>query len=650
MKKYLFAFFLSFILAGCLASNNNEDSAGGDGDTGGGNEDGQLESGECDDFCGTEMTDVTVDLSEAQALFTVQSDGSDSGSESGTLIALDQIQAVTINSSSPLFAVTDDGIRGILSALDPAGEDALPGLPRLSFIAVSPTGQVFMAFEHPWIYRDSYEDGGDTITLDEYADPWSPSSPFTCQLFVVDVAIDDATEPAGVSCVKNQIEINTWDQRTQRIQFDDLGNAYFAAHVPGNWKNLLFKYSPSDKSVSEVINANIEFRRFLVTASGGVLYTGNTSTGKSDGGGESFFRYVKPAGDLVQITSGWWDFVFAPIEARLENGTAANNYYEGQILFYGPDPLVATKPEWDDSCLFRFDPAASGSARSTKIADCNIDIWRYINFDSTGAVNTLATQRTRCLETKAMMGGGNQPEKILLADKLDGDGLNEIYVVGDIYEKTANEWKCDLCTNGTVGSYCLVGSTLHFEATTAALCTTAGGTFTTSGGCYNGQVDASATGSVCSGTLPTNWERNHQWCEFSGNAGRDTRAAMARVDENFDGANNNRIVRLSGNNEIVTNGWVIGNRLAYIAFNSNFGEYELYEVGKSSKLISGIEVYELMEDPRDNTKWFFNGLRFSDNQYVLGTFTPDAANPTGTLAVESGLTGQIDTLVIVPDL
>ncbi|MBI2981334.1 MAG: hypothetical protein HYY44_03395 [Deltaproteobacteria bacterium] len=355
--------------------------------------------------------------------------------------------------------------------------------------------------------------------------------------------------------------------------------------------------------------------------------------------------------NLVQITSGWWDFVFAPIEAKLENGTAANNYYINQILFYGPDPLVATKPDWDDSCLFRFDPSATGSARSTKIADCNIDIWNYINFDSTAAANTFTVQKSRCQEAKAMMGGGNQPEKILLADKLDGDGLNEIYVVSDIFEKSANDWKCDLCTNGVPASYCVVSGILHFEATTAALCTTAGGTFVTTQNCYNGQIDKTATGNVCaSTTLPTNWEINHQWCEFSGNNGRDTRAAIARVDENYDGAGANRIVRLSGNDEIVTNGWVIGKRIAYTDFNATSGEYELREVGKTSALLTGIEVYELMQDPRDSTRWFFNGLRFSDNSYVLGTFNPDVTDIKASLSIESGLTGQIDTLVIVPEL
>ena len=69
-------------------------------------------------------------------------------------------------------------------------------------------------------------------------------------------------------------------------------------------------------------------------------------------------------------------------------------------------------------------------------------------------------------------------------------------------------------------------------------------------------------------------------------------------------------------------------------------------------LLTGIEVYELFADPRSNHpgEWFFNGLRFSDNQYITGTFNPSDDDPESTLAAEDGITGQIETLVIVPEL
>lgn len=622
-------------------------------------EEDQFSSGECDGFCGTEQLDVQVDLSGARALFTVESEES---STSSLVKNLSEPQHLTTSTSSPLFAVTDDGIQAILAAFNPSGEDVVSDLPRLSFVAVSPIGEVYLAFEHPWIYRDE----ADGVTIGQYSDPWSSSSPFTCQLFVVNQLIGVASSPdaMNLSCVKNGIEINTWDARTKRIQFDASGNAYFAAHVPGNWKDLLWKYttihSGSDSTatasatidegqITEIINANICFERFLITEAGGVLYTGRTST-TGECQGDSFFRFVTPAGGLQQISSGWWDYVFAPIESSLENGTEENDFYNGQILFYGPDPLVATAPDWNDACLFRFDPAATGTDRSTQIADCSIDIWQYLTFDADGNANSDAVRKTRCQEEKNMLGGNNAPGKILLSDTLDGDSLDEIYVVGDVFEKDASEWRCDLCTTDTPSSYCVVGETLHFEATTSSACTTAGGSFVTTQRCYNNQIDQTSTGSVCKqSTLPTNWEINGQWCDFS-DAERSTRSAIARVDENYDGDGNNRIVRLSGDDEIVDNGWAIEGRLAYLAFNSEIGAFELKEVGVDAALLTGIEVYELMLDPRDDTKWFFNGLRFSDNAYVTGSFNPDADDPESTLDIETELTGQIDTLVIVPSL
>lgn len=659
----LFFFILSLGCGGSVGSSGGgtEGEDSGDGSSGEGED--VLSSGECDGFCGTESTAVTVDLTNAQALFTVQD--SDTGS-SGALVALLDSKGVTINSSSPLFAVTPEGIQGIMTALDPQGEDAIDGLPRLSLIAVSPIGEVVLAFEHSWIYRDSYEDGEDVITIDQYSDPWAPSSPFTCQIFVVNhlIGAESSGEDDGMNlvCLKNDIELNTYDARTKRIQFDDTGNIYFAAHTSGNWKDVLYKYETTqsadapqilsgdtvpEEQISEVINANICFREFLTTAAGGVLYTGVTST-SGDCSGDNFFRFVTPDDELQQITSGWWDYTFAPVEDSLKNGTEDNDYFVGDILFYGPDPEVATTPDWDDSCLFRFDPEAEGAERSTKIADCHIDVWRYINFDDDGESNSDAVRQSRCQEEKNMMGGGNPPDKILLANTQDGDELNEIYVVGNVNEKSANDWKCDLCTDGSPDAYCRVGQTLHFEAATSGACATLGGSWSSDENCYNNQIDSDETGNVC-GTTRGNWRVNSQWCEF-GNGGLDTRAAFSRVDENFDGSGNNRIVRLSDDNEIVSDGWAVGDRLAYVAFNVDSGDYELREVGNAGVLLTGIEVYELMQDPRDETLWFFNGLRFSDNSYVLGTFNPDADDPEATLSVETGLTGQIDTLVIVPSL
>ncbi|MBI4196715.1 MAG: hypothetical protein HY539_02730 [Deltaproteobacteria bacterium] len=653
MRLFLGIGLFFFSLSGCFGGTRGGEGEDNNNQAKPGDSDDSNQSSECSEgggYCGTEKLAVTVDLSDAQALFTVQQDAS--SSSSGLVVLSDQ-QALTTNTSSPLFAVTPSGIKGIMEILGDSGSEATRQLPRLSYVAANKCGDVFLAFEHSWIFRNECTDStGKVVDLTTAKDPWSPSSCFTCQLFHVSQKIGSATGPADLICVDDGIEISTWDSRTRGVQFDDDCNAYYTAHVPGNWKNLLYKYNPTTRNVTEVINANIQFKRFLVTNNGGVLYTGYTSVGDQDNGGDNFFRYVTPWEELIQITSGWWDYTFAPIESKLENCSSSNDYCIGQILFYGPDPLIAKAPEWDDSCLFRFDPASTGSSRSTQIADCNIDIWAYINYDDDNNPLSDATRKSRCTEAKAMMGGGNQPEKILLSDYQDSDGLNEIYVVGDIYEKNASEWRCDICSNGTPGSsYCHIGTTtLRLDATTSSACTALGGTFDTSSSCYNNQVEKTSTGNVCTAAnLPTNMNINSQWCEFSGNASRSTRSAIARVEENYDGNGNKRITRLSANDEIVSNGWAIGNRLPYSAFNVTDGTYELLEVGNATPILTGIEVYELMKDPRNSTKWFFNGLRFGDNQYILGTFNPDASNPKGTLQVESGLTGQIDTLVIIPD-
>ena len=396
-------FFIVFFGGSCGGGDSASDGTSESSD--------EFSSGECDGFCGTEQIDVGVDLSEARALFTVEAEESSSASLTKNLSS----QNLTTSTSSPLYAVTDDGIQAVLEAFNPSGDDVISDLPRLSFVAVSPIGEVVLAFEHPWIYRNE----ADGVTIDQYSDPWSSSSPFTCQLFVVNQLISSASAPEGemnLSCIKNGIEINTWDSRTKRIQFDESGNAYFAAHVPGNWKDLLFKYTTAhsgpdstattettvpEGQITEIINANICFERFLITNAGGVLYTGRTST-TGECQGDSFFRFVTPDGALQQVSLGWWDYVFAPIEANLESGTTGNDFFNGQILFYGPDPLVATSPGWNDACLFRFDPGASGTDRSTQIADCNIDIWQYLNFNSDGEVNSNSVKKTRCQEEKTM--------------------------------------------------------------------------------------------------------------------------------------------------------------------------------------------------------------------------------------------------------
>lgn len=699
MKKNLMLFGV-VVLAALLTGGK----CGGGGTTG---DTGSYESGDCagGGYCGDQAITVTADVSSSEALFI----SSESGSVVGSVSAG---KAITVSSESPLYKVTPSGILEVLSAAYDSNVDALSSLPKLSYVAVSPLGHVILVFEYSFIYRDE----ADGVSIGDYSDPWSPSSPFTCQIFVVDKklgSLTDASASPGLTCITNELEINTWDSRSAMVQFDGAdvgGNVYFTAHVPGNWKNVLLKWTPGtddtstdadesvDGTLSEVINANICFREYLVTNEGGVLYTGITSAnGDCGGGDDSFLRYKTPSGNLQEITSGWWEYVFKPVESTdfvslniAANITAAAN--TGQILFYGPDPEIATTPEWDDSCLFLFNPDATGLARSIKIADCNIDMWQYIDF-----ADDMATKRTRCTETKSMMGGGNIPEKILLAD-FTGDGTNyEIYVVGNIYEKAAGEWRYDMCANeehcvnsGGVPTY-----TYLAQGTCEAV---AGNTWKTYGDCYNQFTDLTLYTALNTGGAAanyTNWQLNGQWCQQPAGDWKSTYSAFALAIWNGDNDtptddsdDTKSIVRFSDSDEIVKNGWNIGNRLVYSSFNTDDGTYKLREIiwnddgdGNfevtdgadddtvpdeitKNDLLTGIEVYELLQDPRSSDKWFFNGLVFTDktvntdngtttlegNSYVTGTFNPDADDVEGSLRAETSFTGQIETLVIVPNL
>jgi len=600
---------------------------------------GACQSG-ADDWATGEVITLKGDFYGAEALISVAQDG-----QSMQLMAANgsSTKALTLSEGSPLFAMTSDGLKAALSAYSPANENAADRLPRLSFVAVSPIGDVFLAFEHSFIYREVDNSG---VPIGEYKDPWAPSSPYTCQMFLADKKIGEFTaadveDPPGFACVTNELELNVWDSRASMIQFDEAGNAYFSAHVPGNWKSVLMRFDSGDQSLSEVINANICYRDFLITGSGGILYTGITST-NGDCNGDSFLRYRTPDGRLQEITQGWWDYRFAPIE---------NGAYSGQILFYGPNPSEATAPDWNDACLYRFDPDASGEDRATQIVDCEVDIWSYVEF-----AETLGEKHDRCLEAKPLLGGGNQPQRLFLSDSYgldaesqlmtygESDSEEEIFVVGDIYHKRAGEWRCNICiepdSSDPTQGHCVDSNGELTTITSEASCTGSNTWYDEfQYNCFN-----DSTGDVCTASLPAHYRKYGEWCQSPGNDWLETYGGFARIDsQDGDGS----VVMLSSENEVVTNAWSLGGPLAYSAFNAPAGVYELREIqdGESRLLLEGIEVYDLILDPRDSSKWFMSGLRFEDNAYIIGTLDPI----TLELNVETGVTGQIETIVIIPD-
>ena len=44
----------------------------------------------------------------------------------------------------------------------------------------------------------------------------------------------------------------------------------------------------------------------------------------------------------------------------------------------------------------------------------------------------------------------------------------------------------------------------------------------------------------------------------------------------------------------------------------------------------------------------FDGLEFSTNDYIFGAFDPSASNPQSTIESMSALTGEVETIVVLP--
>lgn len=635
-------FFL--IVCGCAAGSGDSGSDGDSLDVAEG-------SGDCagGGWCGEQAISVTADTSNAKALFTMQ----DSEGANASLSA--KANKALVGTQSQLYKLLeDDTYEQVIQATDGNG-DAKGDLPEISYIAANDQNDFIIVFQHPYMYREP---------ADSYSDPWSPSSPYTCQAFSVNAEVADG----NVCCITSSLELDTWDYRTNKIQFDGDGNAYFNAHVPQNWKNVMVKWNRDsvpavaedgsctygDDALEEVINANIVPRDFVVVPTGGVFYTGFTSTDGSWDDSGSFLRFRADDGQLQEITSGWWDYIFQPIEVGdnllgvdpVVALSESESLESERVLFYGPDPLQASTPEWDDSCLYLYDTNLSGEERVTEIADCEIDVWQYVNW-----ADTIDDQRTRCAESKYMMGGGNQPKKILLADSFDDEGnynqseaftradeQKEIFVVGNVFAKKAGEWRYDIWVDE---SHCVMADVPTRDHEVEGDCTTAGGSWVDPTG-YNQLTDADLLDAIDADDDP-NWHLNGQWCETPGGDWRETYSALARV--NYEDEDTRSIELLSTTNDIVKNGWVVNDRLYYLVFEVTSGEYRLMEHDNEEPLITGYEVYELFMDPSDREKLYFNGLKFATNEYVMATMNADGSN----LDEEEGLTGQIETLIVIPD-
>lgn len=645
--------FLALTLTGC------EIPEGGGGGSGDSNKGGQHQPLKPEDF-GKRGPDssminyVHIDLADAKALVTLQK--SDKLVSSGLGASLPQgvlQKAASSDSGSPMYKIMVDGAvkpcarvfdkqsNESFSESDEKGinKETFKRLPHISYMAVNNYDEVFVVFEHGFIYKDTAKIKGQVVKIQDYQEPWSMSSPFSCQFFKVNQKLKeygnaDKIQRSNLQCITEDraLELNTWDPRAGQIQFDDKGNLYFTAHIPGNWKNVMLKRDRISGDLTEVINANIQFRDYLVTKLGGVIYTGQTSTdGNFGGGGSSFFRFVTPSGELKEVVRDWWEYVFQPVN----KGT-----YSGQILFYGPSTLTSTTPGWDTACIYRFDPGKNDDSsttdideRAVRVANCQNDFHRYVN----GTGLTSATRKTRCEEASYNLGSGSQPKELLLTN-LDSDEADEIVYIGKIRKKVAGEWFCDVsiaanqahCTdaqNNLIG----IGECSAGTGTTVNV---------TNERSYNNVTNSA----ICTSTN-VNVTRPHEDCRQPASNWGQELGGLAMINDDAS------VTLLSKEGEEVVKAWIIDSVLYYSSFAT--GIYRLKKVALDSSnkvtlttLLDNIEVYKLTQDPKDKKRLFLNALNFKNNSFVAGDFDPSAASPEATLSTRSELTGVIDTILI----
>lgn len=621
------------LFVGCLGGGSKGSSSSGDGET-------------CFDCNVSQASFLHLDSENIAALLSVDPDTLQSSSaltlkgvEEGGETELSPVQGMDADTGDIrdslrcFFEETGDSF----DADSDAGlsADCWDTIPRIVTIAEC-DGYVYLVFERSFIVRTTApgDDGilgtRDDISIEDYSDPWSPSSPFTAQLLrssvpITDYQAGDRLERANLEGVLYSLEINTWDRR-RNIQFDGQCNLYVTAHVSGTSNDILIEIAPgaAEDEYTEVINANICYQRYLVTSAGEVHYTGSTSVGQ-DCSGDSFYRVVSSSGALTEITRDWWNYQFEPQD-------------DGTVIFYGPDPTEDGVPSWDSACLFRFDGTRSGDARYSKLVNCINDWWRYVSEgpDAEFVTTSNDTNRERCSEQFYTLRGSNAPDRILSIDR-GGDGTKEVCVVADTEYKRTGTWMCNICVNA--GSNCENSSGMITGDTTQAACqATTGNTWVSTNECYQ-----DVTTSACTITQPAGWDLNNDWCRDPGTNWSQSYAALSCV------LANKSVEVISSTSETVTNAWVIGNRIIYSSVAD--GEYHLKAVdfdgngtASVSNLVSGTEMYEVADDPTEGVdRLLVNGLRFSDNSYVFGHYDFD----TDELSVESSLTGLVEAILIV---
>lgn len=684
---------LSFVIVGC--SKND-----GDGD-------GRHTPDDNVDEASGQLVSLKMDLSDSAGLLTTDSSETSRqhienarylGIEpnAGALRAVGRADALLKSSEkSNLKKIDSEGKVG--SAVESKTGEWAPSIPIVKSIGISPNKDVYIQFERNFVYRTTDDNGGSC------SDPWSASSPCSCQLFKLNSTLTEWTSGTASSefdnleCIDNEHRLDSWNQTGGTFQFDSSSNVYFMAGFENAPGTILYKVSSTKvdgKYVkTEMVNKSICIRDWRVTDGGGLFYVGENCIDGQWSGSGAFFRYVSPSGVLVEIARNWWEYTFQPIE-----GVSGD-----QVLFFGPDPDSSSVAAWDSTCLFKFDPALASGSRGTKLVSCNQHIWDWLELKRSEDIaiygnhqrwqNPPAAWRSeyknRCLNDSDTFIGGNSgtPVKSIVQD-----ASGKAYIVGDISKKNAGEYSCSLEIKG---NHCVINSipVLRRNATdnyTNSTCTTDSGTWTRNGWCEGGNNQS--TPSTCTGTWKdygtwynnikykiantdnvTTYETGHVCLEVGDNSSSfaggltlsdDNVTAMKLKINNFDCSQpsdgwttsykglayvnpTTKMLDLkSATTEQVTEMWLIKDSLYYSSYASKYLFMKNVDNSTNTTLLSDLEVYHAGPSPKKSGWVFFDGLDFTNNSYTLGDLNPVATDVKASIEKVTGLTGRIKSMVI----
>jgi len=682
---------LSFVIVGCSKNDG----------------DGRHTPDDNVDEASGQLVSLKMDLSDSAGLLTTDSSETSRqhienarylGIEpnAGALRAVGRADALLKSSEkSNLKKIDSEGKVG--SAVETKTGEWAPSIPIVKSIGISPNKDVYIQFERNFVYRTTDDNGGSC------SDPWSASSPCSCQLFKLNSTLTEWTSGTASSefdnleCIDNEHRLDSWNQTGGTFQFDSSSNVYFMAGFENAPGTILYKVSSTKvdgKYVkTEMVNKSICIRDWRVTDGGGLFYVGENCIDGQWSGSGAFFRYVSPSGVLVEIARNWWEYTFQPIE-----GVSGD-----QVLFFGPDPDSSSVAAWDSTCLFKFDPALASGSRGTKLVSCNQHIWDWLELKRSEDIaiygnhqrwqNPPAAWRSeyknRCLNDSDTFIGGNSgtPVKSIVQD-----ASGKAYIVGDISKKNAGEYSCSLEIKG---NHCVINSipVLRRNATdnyTNSTCTTDSGTWTRNGWCEGGNNQS--TPSTCTGTWKdygtwynnikykiantdnvTTYETGHVCLEVGDNSSSfaggltlsdDNVTAMKLKINNFDCSQpsdgwttsykglayvnpTTKMLDLkSATTEQVTEMWLIKDSLYYSSYASKYLFMKNVDNSTNTTLLSDLEVYHAGPSPKKSGWVFFDGLDFTNNSYTLGDLNPVATDVKASIEKVTGLTGRIKSMVI----